>query len=188
MRRSLRTLRVERAERLVEQQHLRLHGERARERHALPLAARQLVGVAVGEAVQVDQLEQLVDAGLDLVLRALADAEPEGDVVPHGHVLERGVVLEHEADAALLGADRRRVLTPLIITLPASGTSSPAITRSSVDLPEPLGPSSAVRDPSGTESETSSSATKSSNRLLTFSAAIAMVPPRWSCACSGRSS
>ena len=36
--------RVERAERLVEQQHLGLDGERARERHALALAARQLVG------------------------------------------------------------------------------------------------------------------------------------------------
>ena len=54
--------RVERAERLVEQQHLRLDGERAGERHALALAARQLGRVAVREAVQVDQLEQLVDA------------------------------------------------------------------------------------------------------------------------------
>ena len=33
--------------------------------------------------------------------------------------------------------------------------------RSSVDLPEPLGPSSAVSEPSGTSSETSSSAVKS---------------------------
>ena len=37
--------------------------------------------------------------------------------------------------------------------------------RSSVDLPEPLGPSSAVSDPSGTSSDTSSSAVKSPNRL-----------------------
>ncbi len=35
-------LRVERAERLVEQQHLRLDRQRARQRHALQLAARQL--------------------------------------------------------------------------------------------------------------------------------------------------
>ena len=45
-------LRVERAERLVEQQHLRLHGERAGERHALQLAARELRGVALGQAVE----------------------------------------------------------------------------------------------------------------------------------------
>ena len=37
--------------------------------------------------------------------------------------------------------------------------------RSSVDLPEPLGPSSEVSDPSGISSETSSSATKSPNDL-----------------------
>ena len=37
-------LRVERAERLVEQQHPRLDRERAGERHALALAAGELVG------------------------------------------------------------------------------------------------------------------------------------------------
>ena len=40
--------------------------------------------------------------------------------------------------------------------------------RSSVDLPEPLGPSSAVSEPSGTSSETSSRATKSPKRFDTF--------------------
>jgi hypothetical protein len=38
---------VERAERLVEQQHARLDGQRAGQRHALPLAARELRRVAV---------------------------------------------------------------------------------------------------------------------------------------------
>ena len=38
--------------------------------------------------------------------------------------------------------------------------------RSSVDLPEPLGPSSAVSEPSGISSETSSSARKSPKRLV----------------------
>ena len=42
-------LRVERAERLVEQQHLRLDRERAGQRHALALAAGELRRVAVGE-------------------------------------------------------------------------------------------------------------------------------------------
>src|SRR5690349_10290151 len=52
-------------------------------------------------------------------------------------------------------------------TRPASGCSSPAITRSRVDLPDPLGPSRAVSPPSGTLIETSSSATKSPKRLVT---------------------
>ncbi len=47
---------VERPERLVEQQHLRLHRQRPRQRHPLPLAAGELGGVAAGEPVELDQL------------------------------------------------------------------------------------------------------------------------------------
>ena len=53
---------VEGAERLVEQEHLRLGRERAREAHALPLSARELRGVPVAEALELDEVEQLVDA------------------------------------------------------------------------------------------------------------------------------
>ena len=73
-------LRVERAERLVEQQHLRLDRERAGQRHALALATGELRRVAVGELLEVHELEQLVDPRLDLGLGPLADLEPEGDV------------------------------------------------------------------------------------------------------------
>ena len=38
--------RIERAERLVHQQHRRIGGERARDADALPLSARQLIGPA----------------------------------------------------------------------------------------------------------------------------------------------
>ncbi len=40
--------------------------------------------------------------------------------------------------------------------------------RRSVDLPEPLGPSSAVSEPPSTSSDTSSSATKSPNTFETL--------------------
>ena len=93
---------VERAERLVEQQHLRVDGERAGQRHPLALAAGQLRRVAVLEPVEADDLEQLVDLPGDLGLGPLADRQAEGDVVAHRHVLERRVVLEDEPDAALL--------------------------------------------------------------------------------------
>jgi len=69
----------------------------------LALAARELSGVAVGEAAEVDEVEQLLDAAGDLVLRAFADLEAVRDVVAHGHVFERGVVLEDEPDATLAG-------------------------------------------------------------------------------------
>ena len=145
-------MRVEGAERLVEEQHAGLDGQRAGQRHALALATRQLRREAVGELLEVHQLEQLRHAGADLVLGPLADLEPERHVAEHAQVLEGGVVLEHEADVALLRG-QAVASTPSISTVPESGSSSPAMMRSSVDLPPPLGPSRAVSWPVGIDSD-----------------------------------
>ena len=106
--------RVERAERLVEQQHARLHRERARERDALALPAGELGRHAPREPLELDQVEQLVHARLDLRLlraaRAVLHAQAEGDVLEHVHVSEQRVVLEHEADPAVARAARGGVL------------------------------------------------------------------------------
>ena len=51
-------LEVERAERLVEQQHLRVVDQGARQRHPLLLAAGELGRLARGEARQLHQLQQ----------------------------------------------------------------------------------------------------------------------------------
>jgi hypothetical protein len=67
---------VERAERLVEEQHGRLHREGARERHPLPLATRELRREPVRELAEVHQLQQLVDASLHLVLGRLRISSP----------------------------------------------------------------------------------------------------------------
>ena len=48
-------LRVERAERLVHQQELRLHGVGARDREPLPHAAGQMLGIGIGEIRQAHQ-------------------------------------------------------------------------------------------------------------------------------------
>ena len=60
---------VERAEGLVEQQHPRLDRERAGERDALALAAGELAGIAPGEAAELDEIEELADAAVDLGAR-----------------------------------------------------------------------------------------------------------------------
>src|SRR5204863_9523245 len=65
---------------------------------------------ALAEPAELHEREQLVDAPADLVLRAMPDREAEGDVLPHCHVLERRVMLEDEADAALLRGERGRLL------------------------------------------------------------------------------
>ena len=102
-------LRVERAEGLVEQQHLRLVRERARHGDALLLAAGELRRQAVVHALERDQPQQLLAAGPALGRLACADAQRELDVLADGHVAEQRVVLEHEADAALARRDVRDV-------------------------------------------------------------------------------
>ncbi len=68
-------------------------------------------GIAVGHAVELHQLQQVVDLAVDdLARRADAPrlhAQAEGDVLEDGHVPEQRVVLEHEPDAALLHASCR---------------------------------------------------------------------------------
>jgi hypothetical protein len=108
------SLGVEGAERLVQQEHLGLDGERAGQRDALALAARELVGVAVGDPVELHQLQQLHHLGADLVLRGARRLGPhpqaEGHVLEDAHVAEQRVMLEHEADLALAHVDMGRVL------------------------------------------------------------------------------
>jgi hypothetical protein len=75
-------LRVERAEGLVHQQDHGINGERARDRHALLHAARELRGKAVLEAFEMDKLDQfprpvLADgARQPLLLEAVKDVLP----------------------------------------------------------------------------------------------------------------
>src|SRR5215831_15622194 len=58
---------------------------------------------------------------------------------------------------------------PRIRISPASGWTNPAISRSSVVLPQPEGPSSVANSPSGTASDTSATASTSAKRLLSRS-------------------
>ena len=98
-------LRVERAEGLIEQQHLRLVRQRARHRDALLLAAGELPGQALVHALERHELEQFLAARAPLGRLHAPHAQREFDVVRHGHVAEQGVVLEHEADATVAGAN-----------------------------------------------------------------------------------
>src|SRR5262249_54386886 len=110
----LADLGVERAEGLVEQQQLRLDGERTGERDTLALAARELARQPVAEALEMDEAQQFLGPRLDVLLprtqAALLDRQAEGDVFGHGHVAKQRIVLEDEADAAVAHADARDVL------------------------------------------------------------------------------
>ena len=96
--------RVERAERLVEQQHRRLDGERAGERHPLALAAGELARVALAQVRRGRRGRAARPrAAASRTSARLRTVRPNATLSAHGHVLERRVVLEDEADLALAG-------------------------------------------------------------------------------------
>ena len=90
---------VERRGDLVEQHHVRLHHQRARDRDALLLAARELVRMLVRLLLEPDLRQQHVRARLGLAAAELADASRrERDVVEHGQVREQVELLEDHPD------------------------------------------------------------------------------------------
>ena len=94
---------VEVGERLVKEQHARLHDHRAGERDALLLAAGELVGHALLHAGQLDEIEDARDALLHLRLGHLAQAQAVGDVVVDVVVREERIALEDHRRVALVG-------------------------------------------------------------------------------------
>ena len=97
----LADLGVERAEGLVQQQHLRPVRKRARHGHALLLPAGELRRQAIVHALERHEPQQLLASRASLGRAHPAHPERELDVVRHGHVPEQRVVLEDEADLAL---------------------------------------------------------------------------------------
>ena len=149
---------VERRHRLVGDDQLRLHGERAGDADALALAAGELVRIAVRglgvEADQPQQLARLVQRGL--ARRAVDDGPLGDDVADAPARIERGErVLEHHLQRLAIGAQlgarqagdvaRPRAQWRRCRRVPARRCSAP-----SVDLPEPDSPTSASERPFGT--------------------------------------
>ena len=94
--------RVDRAERLVHQQHRRVGGERPGDADALLLATGELAGVAVAvlRRVEADQVEQLVDALGDPLLVPLEQLGDHRDVGADREVREQPGALDDVADVA----------------------------------------------------------------------------------------
>ena len=102
---------VQRAQRLVQQQQLGLLGQAARQRHALLLAARELVRLALGIGCELHQGEHLVGALLDLGLGQALALQTEGHVLPDVQVREQRIALEHHVDRPLVRRQSGDVLT-----------------------------------------------------------------------------
>src|SRR5262249_49111571 len=90
-------LRVERAERLVHQQDLRIERERARDRGALLHAAREVRRKAVLEAGEPDEIDELLRPRLALGARQALPLEAIEDVAAHGLPRKQREMLKHDA-------------------------------------------------------------------------------------------
>ncbi len=94
---------VQRSQRLVQQQQPRLRQQRASERDALALAARELTGTAIKQAADV---EQIGDARtLRGVVGKPVHAPPVVEVLAHIEMRKQPGILEHIADAAAVRRD-----------------------------------------------------------------------------------
>jgi len=128
-----------------------------------------LVGVALH--VEADLGDPLAGLLAPLGRRHAATLEAEGDVVLDAAVVERGVVLKHHAPVRAGALDRLAAHQHRALGGGNCGRS-PAISRSTVDLPQPEGPRIAMNSPlsgtSGTENVTSRMTVCAPKRLVTF--------------------
>src|SRR5690606_7103080 len=122
--------------------------------HPLALAARELRWPALLVPLQLDQPQEFHHPLADLRLAGAGgpgtNPQPEGDVLEDGHVAEERVVLEDETHPPPAGGPEGDVLAVDQHRARRVGSSSPAMMRSRVVLPEPDGPRRATSSPSGT--------------------------------------
>src|SRR5262249_49895658 len=88
----------------------RIEHDRARERDALLLTARELARKTALITRKVDECERRCDAPIDLRTRPAAHLEGKRDVATHIHMREQRVVLEHHSDVAPGRRRERHVL------------------------------------------------------------------------------
>ena len=138
---------VERAERLVHEQDVRLDDQRAGEAHALAHAAGELLGVGGLEAVEADQVDRAERA--PGALGAPACRAPRGRARRSAGRSARAAARSSGRPCRRRGWCRRTAARGRARRPPLGGIS-PAMQRSSVDLPEPERPSSATISPSRT--------------------------------------
>ena len=100
---------VEAAQRLVEEEALRIADDRAPHGDPLLLALREPAGNAVQRMGEVEQAGDLLHPAVDLLGGDLLGVEREGQVLRHRQAGIEGVELEHHGDVAIA---RREVVDP----------------------------------------------------------------------------
>ena len=94
---------VQSAQRLVEQQHLRAVDKRARDGDTLLLTAGKGSDTPVFKALETDDLQHLGHTVVNLLLGELRQTKTEGDVVVYVQMREQRVSLEDGVDFSFIG-------------------------------------------------------------------------------------
>jgi hypothetical protein len=154
---------------LVQQEHVGVVDEGAGQRDPLLLAARQLAGIVLLVALQVDQFQELARA---FVISCLDMSTWSFSWRPN-LTLSRTVLLGQRANdwktiprfrsagGTWTSSVFEETTVPASSTSPSVTFSRPAIQRSVVDLPHPDGPRSETSSPSSTPKVSPSIATRS---------------------------
>ena len=103
---------IQRAQRLVQQQHLRPVHQGTGNRHTLLLTTGELVDTPAVKALQADDLQHFTDTLSYLVLRHFCDTQAKGDVFKHVQMRKQRIFLEHRVDLPLMGRD---IVDPLAV-------------------------------------------------------------------------
>ena len=144
---------VEVAGRLVREQQRGFHDQRARDRDALLLAARQHPRPMLEPLAEPDPRQQARRARLPLRRRPPRDAHRHLGVLERGELRQQVMELEHEADVPVPERDELRVGSDASSALadpdrcPRRPRSSPPSTCSSVLFPTPDAPTIATISP-----------------------------------------
>ena len=157
---------VERARRFVKQEQPRLDHQGAGDADALSLPTRELADFALREGTQPDPLQHRQDLALDVLPLQPPDAQTVGDVLKDVEMGEEGKMLEDHGEIALVGEQPGDV-SPGDDDGPFVGGSSPAMMRSVVVFPLPLGPIRETNSPSLMARSRSRSTTVSPNLFET---------------------
>src|SRR5699024_3127149 len=164
---------VEGAGRFVEEHHLRLHRQGARDRHPLLLPAGELIGVGVGLVRQSDLLQQAQPA---LAHRLVAEPrtfcgarEMFSSTLMCGNRLNCWKTMPISVRTALMSVPRSVRLLPSMTTSPLVISSSMFRHRRKVDLPEPLGPMTQTTSEGSTSQSMPLRTSLSPNDLCRFS-------------------
>ena len=100
---------IEIRQRLVEQECLRLAHDGSSQRHALPLAARQLCGPAIEEQLDAEHRGRLLHTLVHPRGRHAADTQAERQILADGLVRVERVALKHHGQIAETRLDARHV-------------------------------------------------------------------------------